>query len=148
MPYKVSWLVPGIVIHDRIWGELDAATVQKTSQIIADMLNENSSDPNLVHLLVDIRDATKLPRLMTEASKLSEDMPHVKHPRLGWSILVSNNIVARFLGSLSNHLSKTRFTAVSTPEEAVAFLRARTSAIIGDVEIVDDATLPEKEKAS
>src|SRR5262245_12774830 len=119
MTYEVTWHTKGRVIYDRLWDAVTISNVKETSAIIARMLDERESATALVHLVVDMTDVTKLPRSLKD---VGAGLSHMKHPALGWTVVVSTSTMSRFFTSTLAQMFRLRFRAFNTLDEGIAFL--------------------------
>lgn len=113
MPFESKWYIENRVsmVHDI--GEVTLEEMHATNQIFLEHIR--SGQPP-VHLLIDTRAMTKMPGTFVPMLKEIEAFRH--EPNMGWTIMVTNNSVMRFFGTLSSNLIKMPFHAVKTYEEA------------------------------
>ena len=73
----------------------------------------------MVHILVDLREAAELPVGVHEISRV---LTHLREPDIGWSLIITDNKMIRFAGSIATQLAQARFRAFTDFDEAYAFL--------------------------
>ena len=118
MAYRISWFVPGSVVYVALRGKTTAEELRaETSQLIA-LLDEGEAP--LVHLLLD---ATLLEQFPANVEVLNSAMVDgFRHPILGWTILITESRMVKYLGAMVTGLSNARYRAFESLEDGLAFL--------------------------
>lgn len=117
MSYEVKWQMDDAVILVKLAGDMDIQDFPKFDRLILKHLDE--SQRPLVHLWVDLKDVTQFPANVLQVNKA---LTHKTHKRLGWTLLITDNRVIRFVGYMITQIAKARFRAFTTEEEARSFL--------------------------
>lgn len=128
MPHELSWLIEGEVIYNRNWGD---GTLEETREIIREFREFlDQSDRPFIHFLIDNRDLTSSPSLISSTKVVREEPPH---PRAGWlvSVQVSNPIL-HFFTDVTMQLTKQRYRSFHTLPEAIAFLKEADGTVSWD----------------
>ncbi len=113
MPFESKWYIENRVSLVRDLGEITLDEMHASNQIFLEHIRAGKPP---VHLLIDTRDVTKMPGSFVPMLKEIEAFR--QEPNMGWTIMVTNNSLMRFFGTLSSNLIKMPFHAVKTYEEA------------------------------
>jgi hypothetical protein len=113
MPFDSKWYVENRVSLVRDYGEVTLEEMRTSNQIFLAHIRAGTPP---VHLLIDTRAVTKMPNSFVPMLKEIEAFRH--EPNMGWTIMVTNNSLMRFFGTLSSNLIKMPFHAVKNYEEA------------------------------
>lgn len=124
MSFHISWPVPDHVVAVTLNGPILAGDVQ----IVADKLYEavaSAAQTQLVHMIVDARDATIQDKIWNYA-KLSLK----RHPNNGWTIVLGDSrltglVVAIFAKVLNSHIQYSE-----SPETAMKLICERDAAVM------------------
>jgi hypothetical protein len=117
MPYEVKWYVEGRVSYARDWGDHTLEEMQATNRIFIENIRGGTPP---VHLLIDTRAITRLPRSFMPMLKEIDAFRHEKN--MGWTVMVTHSSLLHLFGVLSSNLIRMPFRAVSNYEEANAWL--------------------------
>jgi hypothetical protein len=98
-----------------------------------EMIRAKADSAPMVHILVDLREVEKMDAGVHEISRA---LSHLREPYMGWTLLVTNNRLIQFVGSIVVQVAKARFRAFTDYDEAYAFLMEQ------------DQSLPPLENAS
>ncbi len=121
MTCKLSWLVENRVIHVHCSGGIKLADLKDVDVgINADYLDQVPTDNPNVHLVIDITEIDNLP---VRVDQLSRAFTHLHHPKMGWSLVVTNNKLIDFMGDIVSRIARKNFRSFSSMDEAIAFLR-------------------------
>jgi hypothetical protein len=116
MPIQLVVYVPQQVYYLHLQGAItDAELVALDEQIVA--LLAQSTAP-MLHLLIDQRAATQLPSIQAQSQ-----VKMVQNPKLGWTVLIGNNKLMQFLGTVVAGVLKTRLRYFASFVEAMTFLQ-------------------------
>lgn len=118
MPSETKWYVEGRVSSARDWGELTVEEMRETNRVFLEHIRSGTPP---VHLLIDTSAISKLPKSFIPMLKEIEAFRH--EPNMGWTVMVTNNSLIHFFGTLSSNLLKMPFKAVSSYDEVNALLR-------------------------
>lgn len=124
MSFHISWPVPHHVVAVTLTGPILAPEVQ----MVADQLYEavdSAADTQVVHMIVDAREATIDDKLWNYA-KLSLK----RHPNNGWTVVVGDSrltglVIAIFAKVLNSHIHYSE-----TPETALKLISDRDVAVM------------------
>ena len=118
MPSETKWYVEGRVSSVRDWGDLTVEEMRETNRVFLEHIRGGTPP---VHLLIDTRAIGKLPGSFITMLKEIEAFRH--EANMGWTLMVTNNSLLHFFGTLSSNLLKMPFKAVSSYEEVNAVLK-------------------------
>jgi len=123
MPYEVSWTQDKRIIHCRLFGAFDLEMVNEASNKVEVFINEGQP---LVHLIVDMEGLQSFP---TNVTKLNAMNQYLKHPNMGWVIVVGGSSLTKFLVNVLSQIIKFRVAQRATMSEALDFLRKQDSTL-------------------
>jgi hypothetical protein len=126
MEPETSWYVKGRVGLVKASGIVSLQDLQAADRQMVEMIRQKSPDAALFHFLIDLRNVDKLEFNVAEMSRA---FTHLHEPGLGWSLLITNNRLIKFVGSVVTQLAKARFMAFSTFDEALEFLQGQDSTL-------------------
>ncbi len=125
MGYRFHWIIPDQLYAVIFEGEMTLDILQHVDADTVALLRQHPSTAQL-HTILDTRNLTKFPmnvKLLTDPKVSS----YRHEPNLGWIILVSENSLVRFLGTVVNGLSISRFAVVHTLDDAFELLKERVT---------------------
>ncbi len=114
LDYKVEWLVENRVILIQIAGEYDLQTMQQGIQKVKKYVDEGTAP---VHVVWDMAGITKMPRDIREPLGELEILRY--HPNGGWIVMISSNVMVRFVGQIATRFLGANFRSVVSYDEAV-----------------------------
>jgi hypothetical protein len=117
MSYEVKWHTPDAIILVRLWGNLDISEFPKFDRLILEHIEQ--SDRVLVHIWVDLKAVTEFP---VKIWQVQQALTHLNHERTGWSVIITDNRIIKFVGSVITQVAKARFRAFGSDAEALQFL--------------------------
>ena len=117
MGHEIGWQIENAIIQIRLWGDVSIEDFPDYDRLILEHI-EQSGNP-LVHVCIDMTAVRDFPN---NVSKVQKALTHISHPRLGWSIVITESRVIRFVAYMVTQISKARFRAFNTREEVLAFL--------------------------
>jgi hypothetical protein len=118
MGHEISWHIENAIIEIRLWGDITIDDFPEYDRLTLEHI-EQSTHP-LVHVWIDLTDVGDFPN---NVGKVHKALTHLNHPRLGWSIVITESRVIRFVAYMITQMSKARFRAYNTCEEALHFLQ-------------------------
>ncbi len=130
MPYQTGWYVESRIILTRYTGIIRVEDIRGQIDETRTLIEEGTP---LVHSIIDLGQIEKWPPLNVVNEFRSMDIESVRE-RMGWSIIVANNMVLKFGSSLFAPIFNLRQRIFSTVDEALTFLYE------------NDSTLPDVEK--
>jgi hypothetical protein len=119
MGHEIFWLEENSIVKLRLWDKLNIDEFPEYDRLILEYIDQ--SDKLLVHVWVDMKDVEEFPN---NVSKVHKALTHLNHPRVGWSIIITDSRVIRFVGYMITQISKARFRAFSNEADGMAFLRS------------------------
>lgn len=119
MGYSVTWYVPQRVYIVHIYGDIGLEEYQAGIDTSTEFVRAGVRP---VHAIIDARQITKFPVQMKAVVQSSGVF---REPNLGWVLVLTDNLVVKFLTSVISQLSETRYKIFSHPEEALTFLYSR-----------------------
>ncbi len=118
MPYQTGWYVENRVILTRYTGIIRVEDIQGQIEETRVMIEQGTP---LIHSIIDLSQIEKWPALNVVNEFRSTDIEQVRE-RIGWSVIVANNIVLKFGSALFAPIFNLRQRIFSTLDEALAFL--------------------------
>lgn len=118
MSFEVKWHTENTVVLVRLWGDLDIREFPEFDTLITQHID--ASTQPLVHVWVDLKEVTKFPANVLQVHKA---LKHLGHERVGWSIIITENRIIRFVGTMITQIMRARFRAFTTDKEALDFLK-------------------------
>ena len=118
MAYETKWLLPGRVIYMANRGAITVEELQDESLRLIELLEEGEGP--LVHLLTDVTELGEFPISVGVLNRASIDA--LRHPKMGWLLVITDNRMLKYLGSMVTGLSGVRYRAFTSVDEALAFL--------------------------
>ncbi len=115
--YQVKWLVENKVILFQLEGAYDFA-VMRQAMIALDAELEHAVPP--VYLIVDAGRLADFARNFREM--LDEMQQRQNYDRFVWSLVITDNPIVRFFGSVASNFFKVKFRVVASLEEATEVL--------------------------
>lgn len=116
MPYKLDWIVPGKVLFGRMWGEPQADEIREFSPSINQAV---ASGQPPVHCIVEVTEINRTPFNLRE---LNSFLNRDNTDSFGWFVLISDNLLARFLGTAVIQLARMRVRVFNDRPSAFRFL--------------------------
>ena len=126
MPAKTTWYQENRVILITVQGELTLNDMSAVDAKIVEYVRQGSQSAPLVHLIVDMREMSKMPVNLVQVQRT---LTHLKEPALGWSTMVGMSPVMRFVASTVIQMAGARFRIYPTFEEAVRFLISQDESV-------------------
>jgi hypothetical protein len=123
MAHDTSWYIPQRAILQRVWGEL---TIEEMAEINKELESYLDQGIPLVHILIDVTKVEKYPNSVHQIGKV---MKRNNTEREGWTLLVTNSQIIRFIGSVVTQFSTLRFRTFQKFEDAVEFLLHQDSTL-------------------
>jgi hypothetical protein len=118
MEYKVSWMVPQRVIEAILPDTCDEKFLRAFDTDLLKMLNTGTKP---VHLFIDVRAVSSYP-----PTNAVLNVKFVRHSDVGRVVTVgaTRNPITRFLASMIARSAGIQLKDLSTPDEALAYLRS------------------------
>jgi hypothetical protein len=123
MPVETQWYVEKRIIYQRLYGKV---TLEDFIQSRDEMLEKLSQGEAPVHCIVSLLNTENFPSLID----MQKAAVRQKHPSMGWTILLINNTVLRFVASLLVQLATTQFRTAATLDEGLTFLQTHDDTIV------------------
>lgn len=121
MPIEVSWYLADHILWTQYSGEVTLDEVRTSYRELVRLSAE--SPETVIHTLVDVRKATKLPLNLGAFQKIvREEVPQVQQSVPGWVILIGDNQFFSFMATVINSVMKTRFRHVTTLEDGLRII--------------------------
>lgn len=130
MPYQTEWYVAKRIIVTTYTGNISIEDIHGQIEETRRLINEGTP---LIHSIIDLSKIDKWPPLNVVNEFRAMDIEAVRE-RIGWSIIVANNMVLKFGSSLFAPIFNLRQRIFTTVDEALTFLHE------------NDATLPDLQK--
>ena len=130
MPYQTRWYVEKRIILTSYTGIIGVEDIRGQIDETHALIEEGIP---LIHSIIDLSQIEKWPPLSVVNEFRSMNIDSVRE-RIGWSIIVANNVVLKFGSALFSPIFKLRQRIFSNLDEALAFLQE------------NDPTLPDFKK--
>ena len=127
MPARTTWYQENRVMIVKVEGELTLADMAAADVKIVELVRAGSQFNPLVHLIVDMRDMTKMP---VNLAQVHRTLTHLKEPALGWSVMIGMSPVMRFVSSTVIQMAGAHFRIFPAAEEGVAFLISQDEGVM------------------
>ena len=125
MPYQTGWYVENRIILTRYTGFIQVEDIRGQIDETRRLIDQGTP---LVHSIIDLSQIDKWPPLNVVNEFRSMDIESVRE-RMGWSIIVANNMVLKFGSSLFAPIFNLRQRIFSTVDEALTFLHENDSTL-------------------
>jgi len=125
MAYETSWADDKRIIYTKLSGILTSKEAQEMSDTHAKFLSEGTAP---VHLVVDVTGLTAVPTNLRQNTSMGG---YLRHPSLGWTVLVGGNVLVNFMVSVIGQVFKFRYSKRETLEDAIAYLVAQDQTLEG-----------------
>jgi hypothetical protein len=125
MPYQTEWYVDKRVILTRYTGIIQIEDIQGQIEETRVMIEEGTP---LIHSIIDLSQIEKWPALNVVNEFRSMDIEQVRE-RIGWSVIVANNVVLKFGSALFAPIFNLRQRIFSSLDEALTFLSENDSSL-------------------
>ena len=96
MPYQTGWYVDKRVILTQYTGIIQIEDIQGQIEETRALIEQGTP---LIHSIIDLSQIEKWPALNVVNEFRSMDIEHVRE-RIGWSVIVANNVVLKFGSAL------------------------------------------------
>lgn len=123
MAVETVWYVEKRVFYQRIFGKLTLNDFIQARDGVLEKLDEGIAP---IHCIVSLLGAESFPSLF-EMQKVAFKQ---EHPAAGWTVMVIDNHLMRFIASLVVQLSTQNFRTVGTLEEAVEFIQKQDATVL------------------
>lgn len=121
MAYDMTWHTDKRIVMIRIYGELTADELIAINRKTGDYVEDGIP---FVHLVLDVRDLEKYPKL-GDATKID----FATYDEVGWTIIVGASAILKFISSIVVQVTGARYRMVSDVDEAIAFLQTNDSSL-------------------
>lgn len=125
MPFKVAWYVENRVILTRYTGVITVEDIHLQMSQTKELIHQGTP---LIHSIIDLSQIEKWPPLNVVNEFRSTDISDLR-TKMGWSIIVANNVILKFGTALFTPIFKLRQRVFSTVDEALAFLQQEDSTL-------------------
>lgn len=131
MAYHFEWLLPKRVIFCYVSG---TQTMEEARHSARELMARLDAGEAPTHYIADLRHNDKLPT--NNIREIQEMISFVHHPHLGWIVVVGrSNPTINYLLTVVAKLTRIRYRAVDTPQEATAFLSNVDDTLDFDVDL-------------
>lgn len=119
MPFEMRWFVENRIILTRYTGNITSDDIREQMGQTKNLMMEGTP---LIHSIIDLSQIEKWPPLNVVNEFRSIDISEVRQ-KMGWSIIVVDNMLLKFGTSLFSPIFKLRQRIFSTLDEALIFLQ-------------------------
>ena len=119
MPYQTKWYIEKRIILTSYTGIIQIEDIRGQIDETHMMIEQGTP---LVHSIIDLSQIEKWPPLNVVNEFRSMDIESVRE-RIGWSIIVANNVVLKFGSALFAPIFNLRQRIFSNLDEALTFLQ-------------------------
>jgi hypothetical protein len=125
MPFRTTWIEDKRVILTELWGTLTTEEAQEMSDAHAKYLSQGIAP---VHLIVDVTQLGGIPSNLRQNSSMGG---YLRHPSLGWTVLVGGSVLVNFMVSVIGQIFKFHYSKRESLEEAGAYLASQDPTLEG-----------------
>ena len=125
MPFEVGWYVENRVILTRYTGIIAADDIHEQMGQTKRLMLQGTP---LIHSIIDLSQIEKWPPLNVVNEFRTTEIGDIRS-KMGWSIIVADNILLKFGTSLFTPIFKLRQRVFSTLDEALTFLQGADSTL-------------------
>lgn len=130
MPYNIAWHTESVVIVLVLVGDVPSDEFRAFNDDIVTLID--SVDRTLTHIIIDFSQALSYP---TKVAEIRAALGYLQHQRIGWTLIVTHDQLAKFVISTVVQMSQARFRAFESFGEAVQFLGYVDASVdLGDFE--------------
>jgi len=119
MPYQTTWYIEKRIILTSYTGIIHVEDIRGQIGETHAMIEQGTP---LIHSIIDLSQIEKWPPLSVVNEFRSMDIESVRE-RIGWSIIVANNVVLKFGSALFAPIFNLRQRIFSNLDEALTFLQ-------------------------
>ncbi len=123
MAYKVTWLQTDRVLLVHSVGNLPIEDLRILAAELVACLEAGTAP---LHMIADFTEIGTFP---TNVLALKGAVPHLGHPKLGWSIVVGGPALARTFAEIAVKIFSVPYRMFRTMDEAAGFLAAQNKAL-------------------
>jgi hypothetical protein len=117
VPSRILWYWENRVVYNWLGGDISVETIARGSTIILQKI-ETADAP--VHLIFNADTVGKVPRSVGQLAQATRLV--FSHPKVGGIIIVTNNLLVRFLGQIVPRLFQKNSYSVTTLDDGVKML--------------------------
>lgn len=127
MTVEIEWYIPEHILLARYSGDVVPNDIRY--QYEEGIKLSEAADTSLVHLIATMDNVTSFPKTISEYRGTFGE----KARNAGWVILVGDNKLIRFLGTIVSNLMRLRFTYVNSVDQALDYILARDPVLTEDM---------------
>jgi len=117
MPYEFEWRIEGRVLYERAYGSFSLEELRQFNEEVTVYVASSTTPP--VHLVVDL---TGLETYPTNLREVIGTMRRRETKKIGWTIIITEHIVMRFLASMAVQIAGVRLRTFTKVQDAYDFL--------------------------
>ena len=125
MPYQTGWYVENRIIVTTYTGNIAIEDIRGQIDETRRLIEQGTP---LIHSIIDLSQIEKWPPLNVVNEFRSMDIEALRE-RMGWSIIVANNVVLKFGSALFAPIFNLRQRIFSNLDESLAFLQENDSTL-------------------
>ncbi len=125
MAFETKWVDEKRIIYTRLTGTLTSQEAQEMSDTHARFLSEGIAP---VHLIVDVTGLSGVPTNLRQNTSMGG---YLRHPSLGWTVLIGGNVLVNFMVSVIGQVFKFRYSKRDSFDDAIAYLSAQDQTLSG-----------------
>lgn len=118
MPYTLEWAIPDRVVISQTLGEFTGEDITAYNDALNAFVVQ--SEAAIVHVIMDTTRVSKFP---TTIPAVRDALNGSKVAYHGWTIVITQNALVRFLVAFGMKLTNGRFRTVPTIQDAYRFLQ-------------------------
>lgn len=116
MAFQIMWVVPQRLIRLELTGDI---TIEESAEFDQMLIEHLDSGIAPVHVILDFSSVASIP---LNPKAIISAQQFMKHPNLGWGMIVGMSRIIRFLSAIIFQAVKVNFLLFESYEEAQAFL--------------------------
>jgi hypothetical protein len=125
MAFETTWADEKRIIYTKLSGTLTSQEAQDMSDTHAKYLSEGTAP---VHLIVDVTGLSGVPTNLRQNTSMGG---YLRHPALGWTVLIGGNVLVNFMVSVIGQVFKFRYSKRESFEDAIAYLISQDQTLAG-----------------
>lgn len=106
------WLKEGRIAFFEIEGDIEWDDLAQLNQQVEDYLEKSTSSE--VHCVFN---TPKLGQYPTNVFRVNKVMAFIRHPKMGWLFLVTDNRAINFISTATSQFSKTKYKTLASLDE-------------------------------
>lgn len=121
MSAQLKWYVENQVIYFKLPSTIDDTSMIDQMNLQLVELIDQGEEP--VHIIMDMTEYKTQFTKLNQLGNMDSMSQLLKHPKIGWSIIITDSSMLKFASSVITNLFKSQFKSCASIEEARAVLK-------------------------